>query len=239
MFYRLRKYFSYQCRAIGRYSVHSPFVYDFVTKVVNEKKIPDECLKIEAGLKAIKPASGKNAISAARARFVARRDGRLLFRIAAYFKPFSMLAFGPNTGTIYLTGGWQEAHLIGVDELSGSLRSFIDRYRFLIQNKITLMEGSSESVLPALIRAHNRIDLAFVASADLLQLFFAHREEVFSCIHNETILLVYGIHCSPKATRDWEEIAGWPGVTVSMDLFNLGIIFFRNELSRQHFIIRY
>jgi hypothetical protein len=37
----------------------------------------------------------------------------------------------------------------------------------------------------------------------------------------------------------WEQIKNNDRVTVSIDLFHMGIILFRQELSRQHFILRY
>jgi hypothetical protein len=39
--------------------------------------------------------------------------------------------------------------------------------------------------------------------------------------------------------KAWNEITEYEGVTVSIDLFRIGIVFLKKELSKQKFIIRF
>ncbi len=56
--------------------------------------------------------------------------------------------------------------------------------------------------------------------------------------HNDSILLVEGIHNSKKKTKQWEKLKNLPEVSVSIDLFHCGMLFFRKEQAKEHFKIR-
>ncbi len=58
-------------------------------------------------------------------------------------------------------------------------------------------------------------------------------------ITNESIFIFDDIHWSSEMEKLWEKIIKDERVTVSIDLFQIGLVFFRKELSKQHFVIRY
>jgi predicted O-methyltransferase YrrM len=60
-----------------------------------------------------------------------------------------------------------------------------------------------------------------------------------SHIHNNSILLFDDIHWSKGMKEAWENIRQHPSVVVSIDLFSMGIVFFRKELSKQDFVLRF
>jgi hypothetical protein len=43
----------------------------------------------------------------------------------------------------------------------------------------------------------------------------------------------------PKWNAAWKEISAMPEVTVSLDLFQIGIVFFRKSQVKEYFTIRY
>jgi hypothetical protein len=47
------------------------------------------------------------------------------------------------------------------------------------------------------------------------------------------------IHWSSGMQAAWKQIISDPAVKVSIDLFNIGIIWFRNELSKEDFVLRF
>jgi predicted O-methyltransferase YrrM len=57
--------------------------------------------------------------------------------------------------------------------------------------------------------------------------------------HNDSIFIFDDIHWSDEMERVWYKILMLEEVKVSIDLFRMGIIFFKKELSKQNFIIRY
>jgi hypothetical protein len=56
--------------------------------------------------------------------------------------------------------------------------------------------------------------------------------------HNNTVFIFDDIHWSPEMTEAWKTIIKHPKVTVSIDTFFWGIVFFRKEQAKEHFVIR-
>jgi hypothetical protein len=80
---------------------------------------------------------------------------------------------------------------------------------------------------------------------DLL-LFGCKPEEWLDMLHNNAQLIgdgsaviLTGIHRAEIHTTAWEALCADSGVRMSMDLFDIGLLFFRKEFkTRQHFILK-
>ena len=57
--------------------------------------------------------------------------------------------------------------------------------------------------------------------------------------HNDTIFIFDDIHWSEGMAKAWQTIIDDPRVTVSIDLFRLGIVFFRRECQKAHYVVRF
>lgn len=57
-------------------------------------------------------------------------------------------------------------------------------------------------------------------------------------VHNNTMVLCNNIHRNKKNTSLWENIKKLEEVTVTIDLFYCGAVFFRKEQAKEHFKIR-
>ncbi|MGB5500302.1 MAG: hypothetical protein WBM77_15330 [Maribacter sp.] len=56
--------------------------------------------------------------------------------------------------------------------------------------------------------------------------------------HNNTMIMVKSIHQNKENNDIWELMKGNEKVTVSVDLFYCGVLFFRKEQAKEHFKIR-
>ena len=55
----------------------------------------------------------------------------------------------------------------------------------------------------------------------------------------DSIVLVRHPHATHKSTARWNAIRARPEVTLSIDLYNIGLLFFRKEFKvKQHFILK-
>ncbi|MGB5822349.1 MAG: hypothetical protein WBG90_22895 [Saonia sp.] len=57
-------------------------------------------------------------------------------------------------------------------------------------------------------------------------------------IHNDTIILIKGIHRDQNNRDLWKDLKKMGQITVSLDMFYCGVLFFRKEQTKQHFRIR-
>ncbi len=57
-------------------------------------------------------------------------------------------------------------------------------------------------------------------------------------LHNDSMVLMEGIHQNEKKMEDWKTLIASPKITVSIDMFHCGAIFIRKEQVKEHFTIR-
>jgi predicted O-methyltransferase YrrM len=63
-------------------------------------------------------------------------------------------------------------------------------------------------------------------------------ELLLPTVTNETVWIFDDIHWSPAMEAAWEVIQKHPKVTVTIDTFQWGLVFFRLEQPKEHFVIR-
>ncbi|MEW2921508.1 hypothetical protein AB1A65_08570 [Muricauda sp. ANG21] len=56
--------------------------------------------------------------------------------------------------------------------------------------------------------------------------------------HNDSMVLICGIHQDREKQNEWENLVVLPHITVSIDMFHCGAIFIRQEQEKEHFTIR-
>jgi hypothetical protein len=58
--------------------------------------------------------------------------------------------------------------------------------------------------------------------------------------HNNSVFVFDDINWNEQMAKAWEEIKAHPEVTLSIDLYYAGIVFFRKEQQeKEHFTLRY
>lgn len=63
--------------------------------------------------------------------------------------------------------------------------------------------------------------------------------EIYSkYIHNNTLIIINSIHADKENNDCWEQIKILENITVTVDMYYCGAIFFRREQAKQHFKIR-
>jgi hypothetical protein len=64
-------------------------------------------------------------------------------------------------------------------------------------------------------------------------------EKIMKYTHNDTVLIYENIYGSPETENIWKQIKSHKKVTVTLDLYRIGIVFFRKESSKENFILKY
>ena len=106
-------------------------------------------------------------------------------------------------------------------------------------SNIEIVEGNIDQTLaPTLAALGAPVDFVFFDGnhryAPTLQYFelcLAHRTD-------ESVFVFDDIHWSPGMERAWEVIKAHPDVRLTVDLFHIGLVFFRKNQPKQHFSLR-
>ena len=227
-----RLYRKFFCR--GGHGVHSPFVYDLITTVIEEKK-PYYCYE---RLSAIRKQLEKNSTridldycvymvnDVLKKHCLTEHEDQLLFRLANRFQPKNTYVIGSDMGLalLYLTS-WSEYANCIVFEPHQSMAHFaceiVDKY-------------SSASID---IRVFHDTEIEKDEKIDFIVLNSPFCEEVYKIflrhINDNSIMVVTGINDSQKNRNTWKAVCSDPKVTVTIDLFSIGIASFNPKLPRK------
>ena len=64
-------------------------------------------------------------------------------------------------------------------------------------------------------------------------------EALWPLLHQNSVLILVGYYRNRAAKRQWKAIEGREEVTVTIDLFRMGLVFFRAGQAKENFKIRY
>ena len=242
------------------HGMHSPFVFDFIQNVLNDKREFDcfryiESLRNELrnsnseinvpdfGAGSRKQLNNKRIISAiAKSSLKSKKYSQLIFRIVHYYKPKTVLELGTSLGitTSYLAFANPEAKVItmeGAPEVAAAAKNNFDQLHLF---NIKIIEGNFDETLPLFIKQQHPLDFVFIDGNHRKEPTVHYFNQLLEITNHSTILIFDDIHWSEEMEAAWKEIKEHPSVTLSIDLFFIGIIFFRPEQKvKQNFVIRF
>ena len=259
--FQIKSFIKYQLKARYRkgYGLHSPFVFNLVREVIYGKdhfyafdEINQSRAKLVASSQVIDVVdygAGSKGLNAkqrkvadlARHSSIRTKYGELLFRIVNEFNPQLILELGTSIGisTAYLSSSDKQRKVTTIEGCPETSKVASVLLRELSCNSVKQITGHFKDVLPEHLAQHNKLDFVFFDGHHKKE---ATLDYFYTCLakaHNETIFVFDDIHWSKGMEEAWHKICSHPQVTVSLDLFQLGIVFFRKECHKQHFIVRY
>ncbi len=257
--WRYSKYYFTASNGKG-HGIHSPFVYEFVTKVLNDDRHFYAYNSIEnlrklllhdprqvtiedmgAGSRGEKNYTRKIKDIAASA-LKPKKFGQLLFRMAAYYKPGTIVELGTSLGitTAYLASAENKAAVITMEGATEVAALAKENFKKLQLANIHIETGNFDDTLERMITKASGIDFAFVDGNHRYEPTMRYYRQLLPAMHEYSILIFDDIHWSREMEQAWEEIKQQPEITLSIDLFFIGLVFFRKENKvKQHFTIRF
>ncbi|MEO9022447.1 MAG: class I SAM-dependent methyltransferase [Ginsengibacter sp.] len=257
-----KKYFSYYFNAKNGkgHGVHSPFVFDFIIHVLNDRKKYDCYPKIELLRKglldnntiievedfgagsAVFPFKNRAIKDIATSSLKKKKYAQLLFRIAKYYQSKTTVELGTSLGitTSYLASANAASKVFtfeGSHNIAEIALSIFEKARL---RNIDLAEGNFGKTLSFTNNKIENIDLLFVdgnhrKNATLEYFEFFRRKS-----HVKSIFIFDDIHWSSEMEEAWKLIQQHDSVTMTIDLFFIGLVFFSKDFKvKQHFTIRF
>ncbi len=242
------------------HGIHSPFIFHFITNVLNDRQhypeydrvegLRDQLLKNNTVLTVEDLGAGSSGLNTKRRTVSAiarhavkqKKIGQLLFRLVKEYQPESILELGTSLGvtTSYLSlarPGSRLFTLEGAKEVAGIAAA---NFKSLGLKNILITEGNFDQTLPIIISPLQSVDFAFIDGNHRREPTERYFLQLLSKINNDSILVFDDIHWSREMEETWEAIKSHPAVRSSIDLFFTGIVFFRQEFrEKQHFSIRF
>ncbi len=171
-----------------------------------------------------------------------KKYGQLLFRIIQFYNKENVLELGTSFGitTSYLASA-NNNPTIATMEGSQSIAKIAQQSFDALQLKnICIIKGDFDKILSTFLESSNAIDFAFLDGNHRKIPTLNYFQQILTKSTEETIFVFDDIHWSKEMEEAWEEIKINEAVTLSIDLFFIGIAFLKKDFKvKQHFVVRY
>lgn len=259
--FQINSFFNYKCNAINVHHLHSPFAYELVKNVVNDKKpkpdykkVNSLCHQLENDIADIEvidfgagignqenPSYLKSVSSIYKNNSIQPKYGELLYRLVKRLQPLHIFELGTSLGisTAYMALAAPDASITTIEGCKGIAEKAVENFTSLKITNIKQKTGSFDSVLESTLNHIPQIDFAFIDGNHRKEPTLRYFESCLLKSHNDTVLIFDDIHWSKDMNEAWNIICSHKSVSLTLDMFQFGIVFFNKELSKQDFIISY
>ncbi len=228
------------------HGTHSPFVYTFITEVLNDDRffyayedigvLKKQLLKDKTR---VNYKGKETSVGELAKQSLLDKYNQLLFRIVSYYEPKNIVEIGTSLGlsTAYLASPDASIKVFSTEEnveLASIAKQNIEELSLAnIQIKPSAGNWFSHTQ-----KQEKQYGLIFInqTDEDLFQVFL----KLSALINENTIVVFREINQDLETSKSWDLIKSSLSTTISIELFQLGLVFFRKEqLKKQHFAIRF
>ena len=256
---QIKAYAGYRLNAKSKYGIHSPFVYDLATKVF-ENKSTNPCFKLlkqqrkcllnnnnvlsitDLGAGSSSLNSSKRKIKdIANTSLTRTKYARLLFNLTKFLNPSNILELGTNLGltTQYLAVAHKQGTVHTIEGCS-SLYSFAKQsFEKYGMTNIEALNGTFDEQLPKVLSKINTLGLVFIDGNHQFNPTLQYFNLCLNKVDEHSVIIFDDIYWSPAMKRAWDTIKSHQSVTLSIDLFQFGMIFFKPKQPKQHFTVKF
>jgi predicted O-methyltransferase YrrM len=260
-FFRFAKYLEYLLFAGHRrgYGIHSPFVFDVVSRIFRNKIATDVVLTIESirkknisdkrliqekdlGAGSSKMKDGLRKVSEiARYSAIPAKYGALLSNMSAEFGNPVIFELGTSFGisTMYLAAANKDTIVYTIEGCPAVSGISLENFSIAGIENIIQMTGSFEDLLPELEKKPVKPGLVFIDGNHRKEPTLKYFRQLAKISGNNTVIILDDIYHSKEMEEAWIEIKKHKSVSFTIDIFRMGMVFFRKGMNHFDYIIRY
>lgn len=233
----LINYLSFYFQASTKYQIHSPFVFDFVENVLEDPRQYYFFSTIEKYRRIL--LSDKSAItnstdkinSLTRKLAIKKATGCLLFRMVHHYKPKEILSLGvfPGLAALYQSTPSYKTPLIGLESNEAVAQQLNHYFKEVGVPNIALQYGALNELIPKVLATQSLG--AYIYIKEVLDR--KTLATILAACHAESILIIERPYRNKEVLETWNWLKNKTSVKISLDLYHLGILFFRKEQKEQ------
>ncbi|MCB0822681.1 MAG: class I SAM-dependent methyltransferase [Bacteroidales bacterium] len=255
----LVRYLKYLLHSKTKFGVHSPFLFDLITEVFQNKTYNKAYTRIESLKSAllqnheiievtdygagsrVNPGNKRKISDIIKNSSKSAKYGRLLHRLVQYLQPEHVIEIGTSMGlsAAYMANAVPNATVFTIEGCPNIAAKAKSNFDTLGIKNIQLIRGTFEQKLPELLTRIDTLKFAFIDGNHQYVPTLSYFEQCAAKAVNDTCLVFDDIHWSTEMEMAWNKIRHNTKVTLTVDLFFMGIVFFRQELTKQDFVIRF
>ena len=251
------QFLKYKLNAVSRHSLHSPFLYNFYTTVLKSKKENILFDEIEILRKAllqnedtinindfgagsrVDASSERKIKDIAKSALSAEKFSKTLFRIAESSNAEEIVELGTSLGinSLYISAVAEKVRVTTFEGCGETAEVANSLFKKSNRNNINLIVGNINETLPEFLDSISSIDLVYFDANHQYQSTMDYYRLFKDKIHYKTIFIFDDIHWSKGMNKAWMEIINLHEVTLSLDIYDAGIVFFDKSFTKEHYVL--
>lgn len=243
----------------NRHGLHSPFVYKLVDEVIYDKtekpayhtveQERDHLLVDDSYITVTDLGAGSHVNNNKQKKvsditlnaLKPPKLAKLLYRLANFAQPNNIIELGTCLGitTLYLREAAPEARLYtleGCPETAGVAKKVFAKAGV---DNINVITGNFDDTLPGILDSEDKLDLVYIDGNHQYEATMRYFDWCLPKVHEGTMLIFDDIYWSDGMKKAWSEIKSHPQVSATVDLFWIGLIFFKPGQAKEDFKIRF
>jgi len=255
-----RQFISYFAKARTVYNTHSPFLYELTQRVLEDDRhyyafdeleaLRQKMLHVDtqmefidfgAGSKGLGKQSNRKIKDVARTSLISPLKAKWMFRLIDFLKPTNMLEIGTSLGlsALYMQSAALNAQLITLEGNPASARVAQKNFSiFPFAKNIEVEIGRFEETLNPALRKLGKADFVFMDGNHQKAPTLDYFEQMRPFLSEKSVVILDDIYWSKGMADAWNLLKDDSQVTLSVDLFHFGILFFRKEnKEKEHHIL--
>ncbi len=256
----IASYIKFLLKSGNKHAIHSPFLFDLYSRVISDKKdrnsVYDEIEKIRNKLlnnkesieivdlgagSRVSKSNIRTIRSIAKNAEKPAKFGKLFYRIIQEFKPKTIIELGTCFGvtTLYLAKSAPNSTILSFEGCPETAKIAQKNFQDMNVENVEIKLGNIDEILPQVIKTLTSVDFVYFDANHRYEPTISYFETCLPLAHNDSIFIFDDIYWSEEMLKAWEEIKQHPQVTLTVDLFWIGLVFFRKEQPKEHFKLRF
>jgi len=257
MIFRLKSYIKFLVKSILQPGIHSPFIYGLVSQCFEDTSKKSWYSQIQnyrnsllknktiisiedygAGSKSLRKDKRRVSKIAKKAGISLKR-AQLLGRIITYFNPKEVLEIGTSVGlaTSAMSFANPSTNITTLEGCISTVNIAKEYFTKFELKNINIITQNFDTALPNIIKQH-AFDFIYFDGNHQKEATIRYFEQCLSNVHNDSVFIFDDIYWSKGMKEAWLYIKQHPKVTVTIDTYFWGIVFYRKEQVKEHFVIK-
>ena len=252
-------FLKYRLKAKTRHGVHSPFAYRLVDQVIYDfqaKKVYADIEKLRSELvrdmrsipitdvgvgSVLNKSKQKKVSTLAKNILKPTKLDQLIHRLVADVNPGNIIELGTCLGiqTAYLAKAAPNARVISIEECPETVAIALENLEKLHIQNTEICVGNFDELLPDIIKNIPELDLILINGSHTKEAILNYFQWCLPKLSERSIMIFDHIHRSKEMNEAWEHIKSHPEVSVTIDLFQIGLVFVRKAQAKEDFVIRF
>ncbi len=252
-------YLKHRFTAKTRHGTHSPFVYQLTDEVIYDFSHKSEYKNVELQRKklfnddsliTVTDLGAGSHLNKNRAKKVSQiaknalkspRLAQLIYRLAKNTKPKNIIELGTCLGltTAYLSKACPNAQLITIEGCPETAKVAMNNFKDLELRNIEIHIGNFDVLLPLIIEKQQQLDFVYIDGNHRKDATLNYFNWCLPSVTENSLLIFDDIYWSQGMKEAWVQIKNHPDVTVTVDLFWIGLVYFKKGQAKEHFKLKF